>query len=273
MQTYALITTQCNLSCPHCDIKDQDDHYNEKAFIDQLVNNPGVITLFGGEPTLYEDRLKTIINHPGIKDQKMSITTNLVHLTPNIIEMLKQIKSIGTSWNPNRFTDKEYQYWLDNLQVLKSEGFKVGVLITLDRDLISMNSSEVMDIFRSWDSDVISSIRFEQVVADYTSKEWFDQVDNWLCQLRELWDIKIINKLDQLVFNWNYDCSNVYTLYPDGTRWQGCPHIQYRYIPTECYSCPHSDNCNPCILQKNCSFPKKYYELIKSKYSNKGGKI
>ena len=57
---YAMVTTNCNLGCPHCDIKnDNADNWVAEAFINQL-NAADHNIIFGGEPSLYMDRVKTI---------------------------------------------------------------------------------------------------------------------------------------------------------------------------------------------------------------------
>ena len=56
-ELYAVLTNQCNLSCPHCDIKSSElDDYNKELFLNAIKEFDGNIILFGGEPTLYKNR-------------------------------------------------------------------------------------------------------------------------------------------------------------------------------------------------------------------------
>ena len=108
MSLYALLTRHCNLSCPHCNVKYPVEEFNEDKFIDQLrLYNNGTIIFFGGEPTLYQDRLLRVANDEIIKTKKRSITTNLINLNDDLINLYHDIGSVATSWNPNRFDSEQ----------------------------------------------------------------------------------------------------------------------------------------------------------------------
>ena len=106
---YAMITTRCNLSCPYCDIKSKDDGWDQDKFMETIRNFNGWILLFGGEPTLYIDRLEHVMYSDPIVSKKIkSITTNLMILNDRTKKVFKDLISGATSWNPSRFTKDEY---------------------------------------------------------------------------------------------------------------------------------------------------------------------
>ena len=82
---YVIPNYECNLKCSHCDIKDLKCEYNEEALIKAITENTyDEVILFGGEPTLYYDRLKTCIDTGKIT----SITTNLIGLTSDKYDLI-----------------------------------------------------------------------------------------------------------------------------------------------------------------------------------------
>lgn len=258
---YVLLTTQCNLSCPHCTIRDQNDNFNEELFFKELDAFQGKLVIMSGEPSIYEDRLDRIVHTQSKLGKKMTITTNLIKLNDHLLSLYKEIGSIGSSWNCKRFTVDEYHLWLNNLQVLKQHGMHVGLLVTLDHDLIEMDPTEFINIIQDWDPEVISGIKFEQLLARDTNPEWFERVDDWLCEVYSMWNVKI-PMVNTTIEHYFYDCRNVYTLHPNGVVTFGCPHEDEFTVPTECYSCDRVAICKPCIRQKYCSYPKKFYELV-----------
>lgn len=259
---YALITKQCNLSCPHCDVKNNvKDNYNHEKFIEQVRNFDGSIVFFGGECTLYQNRLLSIAYDDIVSTKNKSISTNLTILNDDLINLFKDIKNIATSWNPHRFNDDEYQTWLENLNILSKNNIKVLVLITLTQDLIDIDPKDFMKIISSWNKDAISSIRFEQYIGDETTPDFFKDVDNWLCDTYNNWDSPIINSTPEYISRCYHDCSEVYTLNPDGSMVHGCPHTQTINVPLECYECERVEICKPCILQRYCSIPKNFLKL------------
>ena len=261
---YALVTNQCDLSCPHCDIKStQVDDYNADKFLNTIRDFDGNVIIFGGEPTLHKDRLLEILS----LHKASSISTNLVNLDPEIIPYIKNL-NIATSWNKSRFTESQYQQWLDNLKVLNGNKIGCMVMITLTDDLINADIDEFIAMIIEWDLcfPAIESILFEQLVDSNKPKEFYSQVDEWLCQVYNKWDefgigIKniIVDKLNQ----WHCDCSGVYTLHPNGSITNGCPHASGIQFANECLSCNYSDNCIPCRLQRHCTYPKKLAQLVK----------
>lgn len=265
---YALLTRHCNLSCPYCDVKDQKENFNHDKFIDELVKFNGRITLFGGEPTLYRDRLLEVVYNDEIYPKIQSITTNLMVVDDELISVFKTIPGLGTSWNPSRFRNNEYDIWKNNLDRL--DGHKqLRVLVTMTFDLLDMSPADVADIMSTWNRNTVASIMFENLVDDLVDEEYFRRVDEWLCKIfdyRESLPRLITNMGDYCV---RYlDCSNEYTLTPDGILKHGCPHIQAKYVPDACYSCELVGECRPCILQKYCSVPKKLYNKLRAEKMN-----
>lgn len=261
-KVYALITEQCNLSCPHCNIRMKDESFNANKFTRVLKDFNGLIVIFGGEPTLHQDRLfDCIINIPEIRAKIQSISTNLIILNDELITLYEQLKFIASSWNPNRFTHSEYARWLTNINILEGHDVHVSVLVTLTEDLFTYGVDRFMSMISTWNHSVISDIRFEYLVADGLTKAYYEAADRWLCEVYSKWTCKIPMDISN-VKNWYFDCSETYTLYPDGTLVNRCPNHRYANVPVECYTCDRSDICRPCCLHDLCSFPKNLYRLI-----------
>lgn len=263
---YAMITTNCNLTCNYCTIRDSYDGYNRDAFIRQLIDFDGKIILFGGEPTLYRDRLLDVFYHDGIRNKVKSITTNLMILDDDIIELLKNIKSVGTSWNPSRFRNGEYDIWKNNLNKLEDHGITVGILATLTEELINMSPSDVLDIINTWNPNVVKNINFELCISDHSTPEYFKKCDEWLCEIYKSWNCKFVFRNADTIKNWYHDCNYIYTLTPTGKIIHRCPQGGSMKIPSECYSCNRNDICRPCRLQSHCSYMHKFGQLVKKIY-------
>lgn len=268
---YALLTENCNLSCPYCDIKSQKEVFNEDKFIQELENFDGDIILFGGEPTLYTDRLfKVFFHNVDVNKKIVSITTNLMKLDDYTLVILRYIPYIGSSWSPSRFNDKEYQIWLNNIDKLHKylPEKKLKILSTLTGDLLAMDPKEVVNIISKWNNDIIREIVFEYYVGKESDDEYFKRCDEWLCGIYKEWNLDIyLGNIDS-VKNFYNDCTDVYSLFPDGTLKKGCPHHMNAQIVEKCYTCDRSEICRPCQLQRYCSFPKNFYQLA-SKDTNK----
>lgn len=261
-KVYALLTRQCNLSCPHCDIRSIEDNFNRDKFMEQLKQFDGRIVLFGGEPTLHQDRLMDIYySNEDIRKKIDTISTNLINMNDEIIKLIKDIGSIGTSWNPHRFTDEQYKIWLRHLDVLADNDIVTIVLVTLTDDLFQIEPSDFIKMVKTWNSKSIDYIRFESLVADNLTPEHYEKADNWLCELYKQWDCDI--KIETFsLYSWYYDCNGVYTLLPDGTLLNQCPNYRPASTPIECYSCDRANKCRPCMLQDYCNYPKKFAKLV-----------
>ena len=265
---YAIPSHQCNLNCPHCTIKDSPEIFNYDKFMEQLNKFDGAIVLFGGEPAfnkersikIYNDNKKNGLNKIG------SVSTNLLILDDVLLNIYTDIGYIATSWNMTRFSNIQYTTWLKNCHQISTLGINTVVLITLTEDLITTNGmNEFLKCANNWDTSYFKNIQFEYYIGDH-EPGYYDRVDNWLCELYKVWDNHIpINlfKSDYICYN---DCSEIYTLFPDGTLLNTCPNGMYinKHVPSECLLCEKSGKCRPCILQENCSYPKKLRELIES---------
>lgn len=258
---YAIPTNLCNLSCSHCNIKDITDNYNEEEFLRQLYNFDGHITLFGGEPTLFPDRLIKALETKKVT----SITTNLITLNDELIKKYRNLY-VATSWNYNRFVGNQYSTWLANLKKLEHNDVTCMVLITVTKDLINSDIDEFMNMVRTWDREykAIDSILFEQLIAEDTDQEFYDQVDEWLCKIYKIWDVEIQNQIICKLDHWQHDCTGISTLYPDGRIVLGCPHQTQMYVPNSCLTCSEVSKCRPCRLQQHCTYPKNLAKLVKS---------
>lgn len=264
---YALITTHCNLSCPYCDVKNKEEFFNKELFIKKLTEFDGRIILFGGEPTLYPNRLIDVfLDNPILNKKITSISTNLISINDKLLTIYQLIGYLSTSWNTDRFTSDQYKTWLENINIVKEKipDVKINILVTMTDNLLKLSPNDFNDIISQWNKDAIDNIKFEHYIGDENTPKYFEKCDNWLCDIYKNWnkDFKMSNVND--ILNWYHDCTNVFTIYPNGNIKNGCPHAVGISIPVECYSCERSSFCRPCQLQKYCSFPKKFYDLIKN---------
>lgn len=258
---YIIPNFTCNLNCPHCELHLRKDDFNENSFYKAFSEtNFSENVLFGGEPLLYEDRYLKLINSNKIT----SISTNLLLLDENIIKILKQKEiSIATSWNLQRFTDKQYTLWLNNLKLLEKYDMKCIVLITMTKDLIDLEISSFLKYLYEWNNyNAIEGILFEHLIDYNIKNDLHIQADEWLCKIDKEWKFKFKNIIKDRVLNWNCDCDNIFTLYPNGELKRGCPQNEKEFVLKECLTCKLAGKCKPCKLQHVCSFPKKLYERV-----------
>lgn len=262
---YAIPTMHCNLDCDHCFIKNSPEIYNQEKFIDQLNNFEGNIILFGGEVTTYMNRMFDIIELNDIngKSKISTVSTNLIILNDRLIEYYKRLGTISTSWNPNRFKNNQYDTWLNNCKRLYETGIGYKIMITLTEDLFKLSPKEFIEIAKDWLYPSLFEIKFEHYVGEEVTREYFNKADEWLCNLYKEWDLpihlEILDKLDC----WQFNCDDVYTLYPDGTLVNTCPHAKYAIIASDCYTCDKVAKCRPCKLQPYCSYPHNLEKLVK----------
>jgi len=260
-KVYVIPSYKCNLNCPHCDIHNYKDTFNEDDFFNTLNNlESKEIILFGGEPLLNKHIFKKCIE----TNKFTGISTNLLLLDNEYIEYIKNYGLyIATSWNPNRFTDLEYCIWKEKLKLLSKNNLSCIVLITLTQDLFDYDMKDLISIFQELDNtSAIDGIQFEHLVDNNLPKDFHKKADEWLCKLYNIWNFKIKNITFKQVNNWCFNCSNVYTLKPSGQLLKGCPQYSKPIICNECLTCNLAKICHPCSLQMNCSFPKQLYKLI-----------
>lgn len=260
-KVYVIPSYKCNLNCPHCDIHNFKDNFNEDNFFNTLNNTEAKeFILFGGEPLLNKS-----LFHKCLETNKItSISTNLLLLDRDSLNAFKEHNlSISTSWNPFRFNDIEYRLWLHNLKLIKTNGLTCIVLITLTQDLFDYDHQQLLQIFQQIDdTNAVDGIKFEHLVDDNLDKDFHKKADEWLCQWFNNWDFHMENMIEKQVKNWCFDCSQIYTLKPNGDLTKGCPQYSKAIICEECLGCNLAKICRPCSLQKTCSFPKHLYELI-----------
>lgn len=258
---YAMITKRCNLSCPHCDIKrNQEEDYDLDLFLKNLKEWGGYRILFGGEPSIVPIRAQKALPFCD------SISTNLVNTPPNLFYAIKEQRiPIATSWNPQRFTKNQYQAWLMHVEEL-SKTNEITCLITLTSDLIEADGTKQFYDMLSRAKDSIFYIQFEQLHDPSRDQSFYDRVDEWLVSMyHTVKDDPVINKFPQFQpdAEWRFDCSQVYTMYPDGSIHYGCPEYTTTNILQKCYQCKHVAVCQPCRLQFCCTRPNKLFEAIK----------
>lgn len=259
---YVLPTTNCNLHCPHCDIRTKEDNFDEKMFYKALKENDGnELVMFGGEPTLYRSRLKKSLNIASFT----SISTNLLNLDDELIRLYKHYDlSIATSWNLNRFDNNQYNIWINHLNLLSENELNCIIMITMTEDLVEYNIDKFIDMLSQWDNiKSIKEIKFEYLIDNNSKNDLHLKCDEWLCRLDDNWNFHFTNFIKENLNNWNYYCNNVYTLLPNGKMIKGCPHNANITFADECLDCQLVNICKPCRLQSRCSFPKKLYEKVK----------
>lgn len=260
-KVYLIPSYKCNLNCPHCDIHNYKDTFNEDVFFETFNNiDSNEFVLFGGEPLLNKHIFKKCVETGKIT----SLSTNLLLLDEEYIELIKKYNlNIATSWNPKRFNELEYQIWKEKLKLLSKNHLSCIVLITLTQDLIDYNKTDLILILQEIDNtSAVKGIQFEHLVDDNLSEDFHKKVDAWLCEWYGNWNFKMKNIIFEQVNNWCFNCSNVYTLKPSGQLIKGCPQFTKATLCNECLTCKLSKICHPCSLQKTCSFPKQLYKLI-----------
>lgn len=269
---YVVMTKKCNLRCAHCYVDFDNDDYNEEEFLKQLNSFEGDLILFGGEFTSDMERFRKVIKsnkEHGIS-KFVTATTNLVYLDDELIDFYKSLPGIATSWNLDRFGNKNnYEKWVRNLKTLVDNDVTVTILITLTKDLVELPVKEFLKIAKDFNYKDVE-LKFEQYVGDDVARTHYEKVDEWLCELFLNWDMESLFILSDIVEGWSYNCDETYTLHPDGTLVNKCPHDGIAVLPDDCIDCPDAMYCRPCRLIKYCSFPKKLYKLIKEKKEEEG---
>lgn len=266
---YAIMTHNCNLSCPHCVIKDQPDGYDHEKFMKQLNSFDGVIILFGGEPTVHKDRMLQILteNRDHGNSKIGSIATNMIKLEDWMKPWYQEIQYLSTSWNQTRFTQLEYIRWMNNLVTVGEWGLKPGIIITLTDDLIDKPPEDLVGEMMIWPSESIGFVRFEHYIGPEADEEYLKRADDWLCKLYELrHHINLrIETFDKNI-TWYHDCADVWTLEPNGRLTNTCPNGLYnrKNIIDKCMTCEHAIECMPCRLQRFCSYPHQLRKLLES---------
>lgn len=271
---YLIPTRNCNLSCPHCDIKQKCINEDFDNFYKKLNNiECNNCILFGGEPLLLKENQLTKLFSTG---KIRSMSSNLILLNKSKINLLKDYRiDVATSWNQNRFLNKETeQKWFDNVKKLLENNIYVTILITLTDDLINTKErynrffdvlallSSLMDIDKY--SLYFNGIRFEPYVQ--SNKKLIEEMDDLMVEIYRNKEFKFRNCLaeDYKDFGNIHNCNEIYTLDQHGSLIKSCPHKIKDTLIEECLSCKYSSVCKPCKKQKVCTFFEKLYLEVKN---------
>lgn len=260
---YAIPNFECNLACGYCDLKNKRVIYNEEKFLEALKSFQGNVVLFGGEPLLFKDRLYKILETGKIN----SISTNLLLLDSEIAERLNGI-NIATTWTPKRFNNDTLKTWHEKLEILNEKKIETMLLVTLSEDTIGTEPLKVFEFLKYLEKYSIGSVLFEQLL-DYTkNQDYYDKADLWLCEMHEYFkDLRFVNEIENQIKNgWYFDCSNTFTLYPDGRIRKYCPQFSSYSLNTDCLKCKRNTTCRPCMLQNKCVYPQKLGNLVLEEY-------
>lgn len=262
---YIVPSWKCNLRCPHCFVNNLPEDNNKDKFFNTLKEckekypDAGFI-LHGGEPTYNKSLLRDILELNIVN----SITTNLLFNDDEIIDMLNSNNlSIATSWNPSRFLNKDlFKLWNSNLSKLSHP---VMALITLDKDLLKIPASDIVNTIRSFNN--VDKVLFEPLLDNNLDDDFQDKIDELLCNIHNEWNIdNITNLIEQQILNWNFAC-NTRTILPNGSIHNKCTMADSNHKPRfldKCLKCKYNKVCVPCSLHTRCSFYPKFYEVIKN---------
>lgn len=256
---FAIPNFECNLSCGYCELKNRRVQYDEEKFLETLKEFQGNVVLFGGEPLLFRKRLYKILETGKID----SISTNLLLLDRDIAVKFRDI-NIATTWTPGRFNKEELDIWLEKLEILSEFNIDTKLLVTLSEDTVALEPIKVYDFLKTLEKFSISSVLFEQLLDNSKGQEYYEKVDLWLCEIHKLFsNLRFINEIEaEIKQGWDFDCSDTYTLYPDGIIRRYCPQFSTFQINEMCYKCERNIECRPCMLQNKCVFPKNLGNLI-----------
>ena len=261
---YAVPWFDCNLTCPHCNVRKTTSEFNIDKFKEVLSTvDAEHVVLFGGEPTLVWAHFISILETGKVN----SISTNMVvypytFVHSSLIPVLKEHNlSIATSWNKTRFNDVQFTQWLMNLKELTSANIDVTVLITLTQDLLAGPLSDVLNVLGKMERAGVKKFLYEPCIG---SGECNKKADKWLCKFHDEYKGGMTNLLEEKLDSWFCNCDDVYTLLPTGELRKGCPdsfEVEKQFC-SDCLNCDKVDKCRPCILQKTCSYPKKLAEKL-----------
>ena len=261
---YVNPTYKCNLKCSHCTIRKQPHKQNLHQIVDTLsrIEYDRAI-LFGGEPLLLKhNQLSYMFEHIRFD----SISTNLLLLNEdNINVIIENNIHVATSWNPDRFTEKQYHTWLNNLRLLIENDVPTTVLITMTEQLLNTDICVILrDIENvTQGSQCFEGIKFEHLVP--STKDLVNKFDCWLIELTKKWNFSYPNiivdqyKQGSCVF----DCRHVWSVTPEGRLIHNCPTLDNNNVLKQCLTCDYAHICKPCKKQQVCTFFKHLYIYLK----------
>lgn len=266
-EVYVCPSFKCNLCCPHCTLKNlpiKTDLCKVINTINQVNSRAGdriFYDLFGGEPLLFANQDFQLLIE-SFQDKKFTISTNLLPLQDSHIQYLAKAVWINTSWNPDRFTNDQYDLWIKNLRKLQQNSIKINLMVTLTKSLIENYSpKQFLQLLRFWDC---YSIDLDYVIGlNYPDPQ---VLDDWMFNLYINWNVKtkfnIVQSIkDSLISGRKFkDCSNAYAILPTGNIKHGCAYCEVCCTKFACQLCEFFDFCNGgCSLTEQCSFPKKIF--------------
>lgn len=274
-EVYVCPSFACDLRCPHCTLKNLpfgteiDLICNTIKVLNSFNNKSLIYDIFGGEPLLlkqeYIDKLFEVIC-----GQRYLVSTNLLNYDKDKhYDLCKNALWINVSWNYIRLSDEQYIIWLDNIRKLQKDDIKVNLMVTLTDDLIRNVTPE--DFYQKILEWKPYSMDLDYFIGEDNNNA--DLIDEWMLKLYELWktDTKfnmVENMKEALSCNGKYkDCSNHYTIMPNGYLKTGCAYYETDVVKTKCLMCEIFPFCNGgCRLETKCTFPKKLFYLIKDEY-------
>lgn len=250
---YVIYTHKCNLTCSHCDLRLQEDNFNENEFMKQYRGLSGEIILFGGEPLLNFDKLKLLLeSNPNVT----TISSNMLLWNNKYKDLLSNYPKIemASSWNPSRFDEDQYLLWLKNIA---DSNRTTNINITLTDDLYEYDWDTFVNVLEDLNRvECVKHISFEPLIPDYNCTSG----DEFLCKCYDVFKhLRIAIDLRK-IFGKKY-CKGIQTLLPSGQLINDCPqwYVHNHTMLEKCFDCDLVRICKPCKKICNCSFPRKFY--------------
>lgn len=207
---YLKTTETCNLNCKHCFTNGKNGAkvywQPEKVadwverFIDyhKPTEKDTIHCEFhGGEPFLVSpDEIQYVVDR--LKDKAPNITfgatTNLVFkLRPEHIKLIKNSFQgrLGTSWDARvRFdNDKQYNLWLDNVELLVNEGIDIKLFMSLTKPTLEVEKTALLQWVKSLN---VKELSFERITHDGRANLFPDiiptntELDNWFMEMHNV---------------------------------------------------------------------------------------
>ena len=234
--------------------------YDEVKFIQTFKEQKYTkAVLFGGEPlSLSNDKISHILDANKVD----SISTNLLLLDDNKLKLIKEYNlDVATSWNPNRFDNKQYELWIKNIAILLDNQVKVTVLITLTEDLFKSNLKTMLEDLDILSNQYLVGVQFEQFVQ--STIKLVQQSDEFMVKIYDNWNYKYDNLLALKYKEGNLNfCNSIMSLLPNGDLKIGCPQTENNQLLNNCFECKYNKVCKPCIKQTTCTFLKRFYQKV-----------
>ena len=260
---YLCVTNRCNLACkgcyknsgPNANGRDLDLNSVRDLLNEYVSSKDDVECVFhGGEPFFKKDdetinnMIQLVTDYPQLK---WSATTNLVYnLTGKILTLFNLFdeKLIKTSWDVDNYrfqTSQMKSLWEENVKTLLEKDFDVQVIITLNKETLTHEPSEILEYMKNLG---VRNINFERITetgrAFYTKvKPLNKDIDEWLTKAylqnaKTKLNVVIFDELKNIINGIETNgcrqrkcMQNVITINPDGTI-ATCPNISDKHIGT-----------------------------------------